>query len=32
MVATLGIKYKSETILQVIRGLALHFVLYFVTV
>ena len=32
MVATLGMKYKSETILEVIRGLVFDFVLYFVTV
>ena len=30
--ATLGLKYKSETMLEVIRGLVLGFVLYFVTV
>ena len=32
MVATLEMKYKSETILEVIRGLVLDFVFYFVTV
>ena len=32
MAATLGMKYKSETILEGIRGLVFDFVLYFVTI
>ena len=32
MVANLEMKYKSEAILEVIRGLVLDFALYFVTV
>ena len=32
MVASLGMKDESETILEVIRGLVLDFVLYLVTV
>ena len=32
MVANSGMKHKSETILEVIRDLVLHFVLYVVTV
>ena len=32
MLANLGIKYKIQTILEVIRGLVLDFALYFVTV
>ena len=32
MVANSGMKHKSETMLDVIRGLVLDFVLYFVTV
>ena len=32
MVATLGMKYTSETVLEGIRGLVLDFGLYFVTV
>ena len=31
MAANLAMKYKSEKMLEVIRGLVLHFVLYFVT-
>ena len=32
MVANFAVKYKSEKMLQVIRGLVLDFVLYFVAV
>ena len=32
MFATLGLKYKPETMLEVIRGLVFDFVFYFVTV
>ena len=32
MVANLGMKYKSEKILEVIRGLVFDFVLYFTIV
>ena len=32
MIADLGMKQKSETMLEVIVGLVLHFVPYFVTV
>ena len=32
MIANSGIKYKSRTILEVIRGLVLRYVLYFITV
>ena len=32
MVATLKMKYKSETMLQVVRGLVRDFILYFITV
>ena len=32
MVATLEMKYRSETILEVIRGLVFNFALYFVIV
>ena len=32
MIATLGMKYKSENMLEMIRGLVLDFVLYFVTI
>ena len=32
MAAILGVKYKSDAMLEVIRGLVLDFVLYFVTV
>ena len=31
MVATLGMKYNAETMLEVLRGLVLHFDLYFVS-
>ena len=32
MVAALGMKYKSDKMLEMIRGVVLDFVLYFVTV
>ena len=32
LVANLEMKHESETMLEVIRGLVLHFVFYFVTV